>query len=39
MRIRDDINRRMRTNRVLFAMVIAVALALVSTGLLHKVGL
>ena len=39
MGIRDDADRQMRINRLLFAMVIAIALALVGTGLIHKLHL
>jgi hypothetical protein len=37
MRIRGDIDRHMRINRLLFAVVMAVAVALVGTGLIHKI--
>jgi len=39
MRIGDDAGRQMRINRLLFAMVMAIAVALASTGLIHKFGL
>lgn len=39
MRIKDNIDKQLRINRLLFAMVMAVALALVGSGLLRKIGL
>jgi hypothetical protein len=38
MRIGDDADRQVRINRLLFAAVMAIAVALASTGLIHKLG-